>query len=86
MEIEFMKWPWRRKEKLCKPVILANSKLMELEAAKEILSEIFHAQPADVEEMIRRRLAEERSLHEEKSIWTEELGEKLWPATFYLGD
>jgi len=81
-----MKWPWKRKEKLCKPGILANSKLMELEAAKEILAEIFVIQPADVEEMIQNRLVEERGLLEEKSIWTEERGEKLWPATFCLGD
>jgi hypothetical protein len=33
---------------------------MELETAKEILAEVFNAQPADVEEMIQRRL-EERS-------------------------
>jgi len=30
----------------------------ELETAKEILSEIFRAKPADVEEMIQQRLSE----------------------------
>jgi hypothetical protein len=55
---------------------------MELETAKEILAEIFLIRPADVEEMIQRRL-EERSLPDEKSFWPEE---KPWPATFCLGD
>jgi hypothetical protein len=66
--------------------VRANSKLMELETAKEILAEIFLIQPADVEEMIQRRLEEERSLPEEENIWQEERWEKLWPATFCLGD
>lgn len=79
-----MKWPWRRRAELCDLRIGANSKLMELETAKEILAEIFLIQPANVEEMIQSRL-EVRSLPEEENIWQEERGEKLWPATF-LGD
>jgi hypothetical protein len=43
--------------------------------ANEILAEVFHARPADVEEMIRMRL-------EEKN-WREE---HEWPATFSLGE
>jgi hypothetical protein len=86
MEIELMKWPWRRKEKLCESRIRTNSKLMELETAKEILAEIFHTRPADVEEMIQSRLEEKRRLPEKENIWPEERGEKLWPATFCLGD
>lgn len=80
-----MKWSWRHRAELCEPRIRANSKLMELETAKEILAEIFLIQPADVEEMIQSRL-EEKSLPEEENIWLEEHGEKLWPATFCLGD
>ena len=86
MEIDLMKWPWRRKEKLCESRIRTNTKLMELETAKEILAEIFHTRPADVDEMIQSRLEEERSLPEKENIWQEERGEKLWPATFCLGD
>jgi len=48
---------------------------LELETAKEILGEIFHARPNEVEEMIQKRM-EERD-------WREE---GLWPATFCLGD
>jgi hypothetical protein len=80
-----MKWPWRREAKLVEPRRAANSKLMELETAKEILAEIFHARPADVEEMIQSRL-EERNWLEEKEIWPEESEERLWPATFCLGE
>jgi hypothetical protein len=36
------------------------SKVLELETAKEILAEVFHARPGEVEEMIQRKL-EERS-------------------------
>ena len=47
-----------------------------LETAKEILAEVFHARPGEVDEMIQRRL-------EEKSVTKES---ELWPATFYLGE
>ena len=51
---------------------------MELQTAKEILAEVFHARPGEVEEMIKSRL-EERSRPEEHE-------EGRWPATFSLGD
>ncbi len=56
-----------------------DSYYKELETAKEILAEVFHARPADVEEMIQSRL-EERDWLEEKEIWPEEREERLWPA------
>jgi hypothetical protein len=59
------------------------SRAMELETAKEILAEVFHARPGEVEEMIKRRLEESGP---EENIWPEKRGEKLWPATFCLGD
>jgi len=34
------------------------SKAMEQQTAKEILTEVFHARPGEVEEMIQRRLEE----------------------------
>lgn len=55
-----------------------NPNVLELETAKEILAEVFHTQPADIEDMIQRRL-EERD-------WPEENRGKLWPASFCLGD
>lgn len=55
-----------------------GTKQLELEAAKQILSEVFNVRPADVEDMIQRRL-EERD-------WTEGQEDGLWPATFCLGE
>jgi hypothetical protein len=47
-----------------------NVKQKELQTAKEILAEVFHARLSDVDEMIQRRLEDRRE----------------WPATFCLGD
>lgn len=60
-----------------KPRTVVNTKAWELPTAKEILDEVFHARPADVEEMILRRL-EARDCHEERE-------DGLWPAEFSLG-
>jgi hypothetical protein len=59
-----------------------NPKLLELQAALEILAEIFHARPADIENMIQGRIAE-RSLAMAQAHSPDE---GLWPATFCLGD
>ena len=73
-----MRWPWQRAQ--AGPIeprrasVSINSKAMELQAAMEILAEVFSTRPGEVEEMIQKRL-EERS-------WAEEDGK--WPATFSL--
>ena len=72
-----MRLPWRREARQINSRPVSN-KALELETFKEILSEVFHARPADVEEMILRRL-EERDWHEKR-----EGG--LWPTTFCLGE
>jgi hypothetical protein len=41
---------------LIEPPKTINSKRAQLETAKELLAEVFHARPKDVEEMIRQRL------------------------------
>jgi DNA polymerase I len=66
-----------------KPLSQADgqSKLMELEIAKQILEEIFHARPSDVEKMIQMRLEDNNW---KKESWQEE--EKLWPREFCLSD
>jgi len=69
-----MRWPWKRQAKPVEPRPVV-SRAMELETAKEILAEVFHARPGEVEEMIQRRLEES---------WAEEREEGLWPATFCL--
>ncbi|MDI9416310.1 MAG: hypothetical protein FNP40_09980 [Dehalobacter sp. 4CP] len=73
---------WKR---LIEPRRAVNPKVLELETAKEILAEVFHTRPADIEDMIQRRL-EERSLPNEGNIWPEESEAKLWPATFCVGE
>lgn len=58
-----------------------SPRLLELQAAKEILAEIFHARPEDIEDMIQSRL-------EERSRAVEEMPEsnELWPVAFCLGE
>ena len=72
-----MRMPWKREVCPIQPRPV-STKQLELETAKEILSEVFHAHPADVEEMIQRRLEERNrsEMHEDG----------LWPATFSLGE
>ena len=79
-----MRWPWRRRGEI-EPRPMASIRVMELETAKEILAEVFHARPGEVEEMIQSRL-EERSWDEEKNICPDENEKKLWPATFCIGE
>jgi hypothetical protein len=55
-----------------------STKHLELETAKEILQEVFHARSSDVEEMIHNRLME-RNHHRKEE-------EGLWPAMFCLGE
>jgi hypothetical protein len=52
------------------PRIRVNPRLLELQTAKEILAEIFHARPGEVEEMIQNRL-EERSWPDKEGVWLE---------------
>ena len=67
-----MRWPWGQRRAIEPRRAAVSTRAMELETAKEILAEVFHARPGEVEEMIRSR--------------PEERGEGRWPATFCLGD
>jgi hypothetical protein len=60
-----MRWLWWQRAKPVEPRPMVSISAMELETAKEILAEVFHARPGEVEEMIRRRL-KERSGPEER--------------------
>jgi hypothetical protein len=72
-----IKLSWRRESRNFEPRQKVNSRRMKLETAKQILEEIFHARPSDVEDMIQRRLEEkncsEKSWHEEEELWPSEL-------------
>jgi hypothetical protein len=59
-----IRWPRGREARPLVPRIRVNPRLLELQTAKEILAEIFHARPGEVDEMIQNRL-EERSWREE---------------------
>ena len=58
-----MRWPWRRGAELCEPRLATDLKVIELQTAKEILAEVFHARHGEVEEMIQRRLEESMPEH-----------------------
>lgn len=73
-----MRLPWRQKVRQSHPVLPISTKAQELDTAKEILAEVFQIRPADVEEMIQKRL--------EDRFWQEEREDGLWPATFCLGE
>lgn len=72
---------WRREARTVKSRQNVNPRLMELETAKQILVEVFHARPSDVEEMIQMRL-EEKSWSRES--WQEE--DESWPREFCIGE
>ena len=65
-----MRWPWQRSQagpiepRRASVGSNGNRKAMELQAAMEILAEVFGTRPGEVEEMIQRRL-DERSWAEE---------------------
>jgi len=73
-----MRLLWRKEARLIKPKPMVGRNVQELQTAKEILAEVFHTRPADVEEMIQRRLEEKNSPVEYEDV--------LWPATFCLVD
>ena len=72
-----IRWPRRRDARPLEPKLTVNPRLLELQTTKQILEEIFHARPSDVEDMIQRRL-EEKSWGEDS--WQREEG--LWPRGF----
>jgi hypothetical protein len=74
-----MRWLWRRQARPVEPRPMVSIRALELETAKEILAEVFHARPGEVEEMIQRRLDERSSRPEEREVG-------LWPATFSVGE
>jgi len=76
-----IRWPHRQETRPLDPKITVNPRLLELQTAKQIIEEIFHARPSDVDEMIQMRL-EEKSWSKES--WQEE--EEPWPREFCLGD
>jgi hypothetical protein len=76
-----IKWSWKRGARPLEPRLKVNPRLLELQTAKQILEEIFHARPSDAEEMIKIRL-DEKSWNEDS--WREE--DESWPASFSVDE
>jgi hypothetical protein len=59
-------WPFQRRPKV-EPRVFPRYRIdlkgLELETAKEILSEVFGTTPGEVEEMIRQRLADQDDIN-----------------------
>ena len=75
----YMRWLLRREGRAAtaEPLRPIDPRRAELQAAKEILAEIFRVRAGEVEEMIRSRMAEERVLPE---------GGMMWPERFWVGE
>ncbi len=71
----------RRSARPPPPEKKANPRLLKLQAAKEILAEIFHARSEDIEEMIQSRLEDRSRTNEQAPIYSE-----LWPEAFCLDE
>ena len=70
-----MRLLWKRNARSIEPIWPVCTEALELETAKEILVDVFHTSPNQVEETMLRR--------PEESDWC---GEGLGPATFCLGE
>jgi hypothetical protein len=57
-----IRWPRRHEARSLEPRIRVSPRLLELQTAKEILAEIFHTRPGEVEE---------RSWPSEVGVWPE---------------
>jgi hypothetical protein len=68
-----VRWPWRRAHAgpvESRRLVSSYGKAMKLQAAMEILAEVFGARPDEVEEMIKRRQEESGPVEREKGRWT----------------
>jgi hypothetical protein len=76
-----IRWTRRTKASPSRSKQTVNPRLLELQTAKQILREIFHARSSEVDEMIQRRL-EEKNWNEVSQTKEEE----LWPREFCAGE
>ena len=72
--LERVKWPQKRiaQELRHSRTRRVDQKILELQAAKEILAEVFDVVISDVEEMIRNRYADVRCRKESDELWPRE--------------
>jgi hypothetical protein len=77
--LERIRWPQKRSAMALRSSPRVDHKILELQAAKEILAEVFQIRVSEVDEMILNRYDNVR--YEENSS---EEGE-MWPREFQLG-
>jgi hypothetical protein len=71
--LERIGWPPKRASKNSLPAPRVDRRILELQAAKEILAEIFGVRASDVEEMILNRYEEACYRNNEPEEWPQEL-------------
>jgi hypothetical protein len=76
--LEMIRWPQKRSVAALDPLPRVNPKILQLQAAKEILAEVFQVGVSDVDEMILSRYDD--VYYEENSSGDGE----LWPREFLL--
>jgi len=70
-----IRWPQKRSVSALDPLPRVNPKILQLQAAKEILAEVFQVRISDVDEMILSRYEvhfEENSCPEDGEPWPKE--------------
>jgi len=70
-----IRWPQKRSVVALDPLPRVNPKILQLQAAKEILAEVFQVGVSDVEEMILSRYEDVRyedNSSEDGELWTKE--------------
>ena len=73
--LERIGWPQKKPVAALRPLLRVDPKILELQAAKEILAEIFRVRISDVEEMIQNRYEEPccgKNNYEETEQWPRE--------------
>lgn len=73
--LERIRWPQKRSVVALGPLPRVDPKILELQAAKEILAEVFQVRVSDVEEMILSRYDDvryEENSSEDGELWSKE--------------
>lgn len=76
--LERIRWHQKKPVIALRPLPRVNPKVLELQAAKEILAEVFQIRVSEVDEMILNRYDD---VHYEE---TSSEGEEFWPREFLL--
>lgn len=73
--LEKIRWPQKKQGAALRPLPRIDPKILELQAAKEILAEVFQIRVSEVDEMILNRYDDvryEEDRSEERELWSRE--------------